>query len=97
MLGMFGRILLLTLLLICCFPITAFAQEEEEPGFFTSVLERLGIGGNNEEGIPDEPLIDPAYIPPFVAGIALGIAGILIYLGYQPPPPKRDPFNRRQL
>ncbi len=93
-----GRKLLLILTLCLLLTPTAFAQDsdEEDAGFFTSLLQRLGIGEQElEEGEEAPPLIDPQFIPPIVAGIALGVAGTLIFLGYQAPPPKRDPFNRR--
>lgn len=93
-----GRILTFFLALLLLLPSTAAAQDDtaEETGFFTSILQRLGIGGDElpEEEEP-EPLIDPQFIPPVIAGIALGVAGVLVFLGFQAPPPKRDPFNRR--
>lgn len=96
--GQFGRKLLLILTFLLFLTPTTFAQDstEEDSGFFASILERLGIGGEElPEGEEPEPLIDPVFVPPIIAGVALGIAGILIFLGYQAPPPKRDPFNRR--
>jgi hypothetical protein len=94
----FGRKLLLIVALLLFMTPAAYAQsaDEAETGFFTSILQRLGIGGDDlPEGVEPEPLINPVYVTPILAGVALGGAGILIFLGYQPPLPKRDPFNRR--
>ncbi len=94
----FGRkiLILLTLLLCVTAPVHAQDEIEEETGFVTSILQRLGIGGEAlPEGEEPEPIINPLFVPPILAGVALGVAGILIFLGYQAPAPKRDPFNRR--